>query len=131
MTEGEPEMPGAEMSWYWIALAVTLPTGIGTLVALPFWLKGTPMTGGILGSGVIFVAVVAFVGREYVELERLNRACTLAMRVCHPYPEAFTRFCIYLFIGLLEAFALFTLSLSFEERRRRREFAPEWQSRQN
>ena len=46
---------GAEMSWRWIALALTLPTAIGALVALPVWLKGKdPMIGGILGTFPIF-----------------------------------------------------------------------------
>jgi hypothetical protein len=128
--------PGAEMSWRWIALALTLPVGIGVLVALPIWLRGKdPMIGGIVGTGVIFVAVVVFIGREYVELERFNQQCRVLLEqhiVCRaPRPEAFTRFGIYCFIGLLESVVLFSTGLWIEARRQRRDFAPEWRNRRN
>jgi hypothetical protein len=46
--------------------------------------------------------------------------------VCWPEPAAFTRFAIYAFIGLVQVFVVFTLSLRVEERVRRRDYAPEW-----
>jgi hypothetical protein len=79
-------MTTSEMSWVWIAQALLLPTLIAVLVALPFWLKGSPTTGAIVGSGVVFVAVVAFIGREYVTLARYNPHCLTLVdtnTVCH------------------------------------------------
>jgi len=125
-------MPASEMNWLWIGLALTGPALVSVAIALPFWLKGTPMTGAIIGTGMLAVATVAFIGREYIELERFNQQCRQLLQahiVCRaPYPEAFTRFCIYLFIGLIQSFALFLWSLSLEERKRRRDYALEWQS---
>ena len=64
--------------------------------------------------------------REHVELDRIVKACLDAGTVCWPRPAAFTRFAIYAFIGLIEVFILFSLSLRVEERIRRRDYAPEW-----
>jgi hypothetical protein len=56
----------------------------------------------------------------------MAQACFEAGTVCWPEPTAFTRFAIYAFIGLVEVFGLFSLSLVVEERVRRRGYAPEW-----
>ncbi|MGH8639063.1 MAG: hypothetical protein ACREUZ_18165, partial [Burkholderiales bacterium] len=61
-----------------------------------------------------------------VEVDVLTQQCLDAGMVCWPEPSAFTRFAIYAFIGLVEVFALFTISLVFEERVRRRGYAREW-----
>ena len=36
------------------------------------------------------------------------------------------RYALYAFIGLIEVFALFAVSLSVEEKQRRRGYDPEW-----
>jgi hypothetical protein len=82
--------------------------------------------GNIAGTAVIFGTAFALILREYVELDRVTRACLDAGSVCWPEPGAFTRFAIYAFIGLIEVFALFGLSLKFERRMRDRDYAPEW-----
>ena len=60
-------------------------------------------------------------------LDKIAQDCVDAGTVCWPEPSAFTRFAIYAFIGLLEVFMLFIVSLKMEERRRRRDYAPEGQ----
>jgi hypothetical protein len=115
------------LNWWWIGLSATVPPLVGLLVALPFWRKGQMIFGSIVGTAVIFGAAIGLILREYVELDHLTIACLDAGTVCWPQPSAFTRFAIYAFIGLIEVFALFTVSLMFEERVRRRGYAREWQ----
>jgi len=115
-----------ELSWSWIALALTVPSLIGVLVAIPFWRKGQMILGCIAGTAVILSTAIGLILREYVELDRLVNDCLDAGTTCFPNPGAFTRFAIYACIGLLEVFGLFTLSLLVEERIRRRDYAPEW-----
>ncbi len=115
------------LSWFWIGLALTIPAAIGVLVAIPFWRKGQMIFGSIVGTSVIFASAIGLILREYVELDAITRQCLAAGVVCWPEPSAFTRFAIYAFIGLIEVFALFALSLLVEERVRRRDYAPEWQ----
>ena len=119
-----PEITG--LNWYWIGIAVLVPTMIGILVATPFWRRSEPIFGNIIGTAVIFGFAFAMIWREHVELDRIIKVCLDAGTVCWPEPAAFTRYAIYAFIGLLEVFLLFSLSLRVEERTRRRDYAPEW-----
>ena len=116
-----------ELRWFWIVLEATVTPVAAALMALPFWRSRQTIFGNILGTAVIFGSAIALILREYVELDRLTQACLEAGTVCWPEPSAFTRFAIYAFIGLIEVFALFTLSLKVEERARRRDYAREWQ----
>jgi hypothetical protein len=115
-----------ELSWFWIALALTAPPLIGGLVALPLWLKGEPIFGNLAGTAVIFGAALVLILRERVELDRLAQRCLDQGFVCWPEPSAFTRYAIYAFIGLFEVIVLFSLSLRVEAKIRRRGYAPEW-----
>lgn len=119
-----PEL--TRLNWYWIAIAASAPAVIGILVAIPFWRRTEPIFGNILGTAVIFGFSFAMIWREHVELDRIVKACLDAGTVCWPEPAAFTRYSIYAFIGLIEVFVLFSLSLRVEERIRRRDYAPEW-----
>ena len=114
------------LNWFWIAVALTVPTLMGGLVAFPFWRKGEPIFGNVAGTAVIFGAAVALIMRERVELDLGARGCLEQGFVCWPEPSAFTRFAIYAFIALLEVIALFSLSLRVETKIRRRGCAPEW-----
>jgi hypothetical protein len=115
------------VSWYWIALSLTVPLVLAVLIALPLWFKGNVTIGNLIGTGVIFGIAIALIGREYVELERVLQKCFEAALVeCPIHPSPFTRFAVYGFIGLAEVLALFLLSLRVEGRIRRRDFAPEW-----
>lgn len=115
------------VSWFWILLGATVPPLVAAIVAYPLWRKGQPIFGSIAGTVIIFGSGIGLIFREYVELDRLTQACLDAAVVCWPEPSAFARFAIYAFIALVEVFALFTLGLAVEERRRRSHYAPEWQ----
>jgi hypothetical protein len=114
------------LSWYWIALMLTAPPVVSLIVAFPFWRKGGMIFGNIIGTAVIFGTSFSLIMREYVEIDRVTQACLDAGEVCFPEPSAFTRFAIYAFIGLIEVFALFALSLRVEKKLRDRDYAPEW-----
>lgn len=114
------------LSWPWIIFAATVPPLVAFLVAIPFWRKGQSTFGSIVGTAVVFASAIGLILREYAVLDRLTQECFDAGTVCFPVPSAFTRFAIYAFIGLLEVFALFTISLIVEERVRRRQYAREW-----
>jgi hypothetical protein len=115
-----------ELSWNWIALGLTAPPIVGLLLAIPLWRRDQYIFGNIAGTVVIFASALALIFREYVEIDLVTTACLDAGTTCFPEPSAFTRFAIYASICLLEIFALFTVSLGVERRRRRREYAPEW-----
>ena len=107
----------------------TAPVLVAVLLALPLWRSGQITLGSIVGTAVIFGTALGLILREYVEIDRIVQDCLDAgtTPACFPEPSAFTRFAVYAFIGLLEVFALFIFSLKFEERRRRRDYAPQWQ----
>ena len=115
-----------ELSWFWIAQALTAPPLIGGLVAVPLWLKGEPIFGNLAGTAVIFGAALVLILRERVELDRLAQRCLDQGFVCWAEPSAFTRYAIYAFIGLFEVIALFSVSLRVETKIRRRGYDPEW-----
>jgi len=115
------------LSWFWITVALTVPPVAGVLAAMPFWRTRQMTFGSIVGTAVIFGSAMGLILREYVELDHLVQECLDAGTVCWPEPSAFTRFAIYAFIGLIEVFALFTMSLKMEERARRRNYSREWQ----
>jgi hypothetical protein len=114
------------LQWFWIGLELTVTPLAGLLVALPFWRKGGMIFGNIAGTAVIFGSAFALIMREYVELDRMVSACLDAGDICWPEPSAFTRFAVYAFIGLVEVFVLFSLSLRVEKKQRDRDYAPEW-----
>ena len=61
-----------------------------------------------------------------IEIDRITRGCLEAGYTCFATPSAFTRYAIYAFIALFEVFALFTISLSVEQKVRRQDYDPEW-----
>jgi hypothetical protein len=69
-------------------------------VAWPSWGRSRDSLGSIVGTFVNFVFAIAFVGREYIHVQRLTGQCIGAESVCHSYPGPFTRFVIYGFIAM-------------------------------
>ena len=104
----------------------TVPFILGLFCAWLFWRRSEAIFGNVVGTGVIFTSAFAMIWREHIELDHVVRQCLDAGFTCWPEPSAFTRFAIYAFIGLGEVFAVFMLSLRFEERLRLRDYAPEW-----
>ena len=105
----------------------TAPLAAAVVIGWLFWRTRQVTLGNVAGTGVIFGAAFGLIMREYVEIDRIVKACFDAGDVCFPTPGAFTRFAVYAFIGLVEVFVLFVLSLKAEERVRRRGYAKEWQ----
>jgi hypothetical protein len=114
------------LSWFWIALMATVPAVVGLLAAFSCWRGGQWILGNLAGTTVIFGSAIAFILREHVELDGIARKCIDAGFVCLPVPGAFYRYAVYAFIGLIEVFALFAVSLKVEEKHRRRGYDPEW-----
>ncbi len=114
------------LSWPWIALMIVVPPVIGILVAYSCWRSQQMILGNIAGTVVIFGTAIGLILREYAELDRLARGCIDAGYVCLPIPGAFMRYALYAFIGLVEVFAVFAISLSVEEKQRRQGYDPEW-----
>ena len=115
------------MSWYWIAVALVVPTALGFLVAWPLWRSGQGTFGSTVGASIIFMGGAALIGREYTELERLTEACLEATgSECIFEPSAFTRFAIYAGIALVEVFFLFDRGIKADQRAYRRQFPSEW-----
>jgi hypothetical protein len=116
-----------ELNWYWIVLELTVPPVAGILLAYPLWRSDQFILGNVAGTMVMFGSASGLILREHAEIDRAVRRCLDAGKPCWPEPSAFTRFAIYAFIALIEVFVLFTISLSVEQRRRRGDYAPEWQ----
>jgi hypothetical protein len=114
------------LSWPWIAVMAAGPPLAGVLVAFPIWRAKQVILGNLVGTAVIFGSAMALIARESLELQRLTQSCLDSGYTCWPNPSAFARYAIYAFIALFEVFALFTLSLSVEQKIRRRGYAPEW-----
>jgi hypothetical protein len=115
------------LNWFWISIMATAPLVAAVLIAWLFWRSRQITLGNVAGTGVIFGAAFGLIMREYVEIDRIVKACFDAGDVCFPTPSAFTRFAVYAFIGLIEVFILFVVGLKAEERVRRRGYAREWQ----
>jgi hypothetical protein len=116
----------ADLSWGWILLMLTAPPAVGYLLAWGIWKTKQIILGNVAGTGVIFAAAIALIFREQAELEAIVNACLDAGTTCFPEPSAFIRYAIYACIGMAQVFLLFMLSLRYETRLRRRDYAPEW-----
>jgi len=112
------------MNTTWVLVALGLPIAVGLLVAWPLWTRrvGDEM-GAVAGAGVILMFVVAFIAREYGEVEAVTRRCIDAQVGCHFHPQPFVRYAIYGAIGMCQVFVVFLAGLSTEEHLRKRDEA--------
>jgi hypothetical protein len=111
-----------EWNLMWVYWALWLPLVIGLLAAWPFWMKRvTDELGSIVGCGFVFIFALAFVAREYGEVEMITRKCVDAGIGCHFHPTPFIRYGAFAGIALSQVFLIFLAGLSVEERLRRRE----------
>jgi hypothetical protein len=114
------------VSWFWIGLAIVVPTIVGMLIALPFWLARQATLGNVVGAGVMLFGALLSLGREFVAMRALREACTSKGIPFRPVPDEFTRYAVYAGIGFAEVFAVFLVGLAIEERLRARERSREW-----
>ena len=114
------------MSWYWIGLALVVPTAAGFAIALPFWWSRYTTIGNVIGSGAIFVGTLLAISREFMALRALREAGIKSGHAFHAAPDDFTRYAIYAGIGFAEVFLLFTVSIWVDEAIRRRGRAKAW-----
>ena len=112
------------MNYMWVAVAAVLPLLAALLVAWPFWSKrAADEIGAIVGALVVFACVLLFVGREYGESDRAIAACLENQIRCRFSPSLFTRYAIYVGIGMTQVIVLFLVGLSVEEKLRQRELS--------
>ena len=114
------------LNWNWIALGLTVPPVVGLLTAWPLWRRDQMIFGNIFATAIVFASTLGLIFREYVEIDLATKACLEQGYTCFPEPSAFARFGTYAATGLLQIFAIFSLSLTVERRMRRRDYAPEW-----
>lgn len=115
------------LNWVWIGIALTIPMALGLLGAMLFWWRQRDaLIGNVVGAGLIGICVLLFIWREYLELGRVRAACAEQNIACRFRPADFNRYAIYGGLGFAQVMAVFTVGLTVEERRRRRDRAPEW-----
>jgi hypothetical protein len=115
-----------ELNWTWIGLSLAAPPIAGGLAAWAIWQTKQIVLGNIAGTAVIFAAALGFILREQAEIEAVVNACLEAGTTCFPEPSAFMRYAIYACIAMGQVFVLFWISLGYEHRLSRRDYAPEW-----
>ena len=115
-----------ELSWFWIVLALVVPSALAGLIAYPIWRSGQAILGNVAGTLIIMGTAMGLIMREHVVLDRVVQACLGQGFTCWPEPSAFMRYSIYAIIGMAEVIALFMVSLKVEAHFRRRDYAPEW-----
>ncbi len=104
----------------WALFVVALPSALGALVALPFWLKGRIIVGNIAGSFAIILVIVILIWRQIGAYFAGQAAC--------PGPECVspesTVVTLLVMAGLSWLDTLFLLMLSgvVEDRRRQKHF---------
>lgn len=116
----------AGLQWSWILVGLTLPMAAALLLAWPIWASGQPILGNLAGTTILFGSAVALMMREHAELDRIVQGCIEAGTTCWPSPSAFTRFAVYAFVALAQVIVLFTMSVSVEDRQRRKRYLSQW-----
>ncbi len=115
------------MNWFWVGIAASVPLVAALMVAYLLWRRGQSTFGSTAASMLVFIAGSLMIAREYAELERLSEQCVADTGFeCIFDPSPFTRFAVYAGIALFQAFAIFLIGIKADERKRSRDYAPEW-----
>ena len=115
------------MAWQWLAASVVLPFLVAIVVAWPLWRRPSrDPVGSVVAAGVTLAFAIAFVGREYIHVQRVTDQCIRLELACRYTPEPYTRFFIYVAIAMAQTAILFLVGARLEDRFRESSVAPEW-----
>jgi hypothetical protein len=115
------------IAWKWVVSSLAVPFVLSLAVAWPLWRRRSrDPVGSVAGGGVALAFAVAFVGREAIHVQSVTRQCIKLETICQFTPEPYTRFFLYIGIGMLQTAALFVIGGWLEDRARESEVAPEW-----
>ena len=108
-----------------LGLGVLLPLAIAAPLAWPFWRKRRVMLGNILGSGIVALAIVVLIWREYGVLTDWQTQCGNASGCLRDFDSVYTPFLLLVVLGWLDAFILLVLSGIVEDRAKKTWIRPE------
>ncbi|GIV84506.1 MAG: hypothetical protein KatS3mg052_1513 [Candidatus Roseilinea sp.] len=98
-----------DLAW-WGLVYMLLPVALGSLAALPFWLKRRVLLGNAIGSTVIAVVMIAFILQLFASLISTGFLS----------PENLLPVGALVFVGWVDVLILFFLSGAVENRVKRR-----------
>jgi NADH:ubiquinone oxidoreductase subunit 6 (subunit J) len=102
---------------YWLIYVVLLPLTLGTLAALPAWLKRHPILGNLIGSGVIAAVIFVLIWQQYGAFVQAQAACAGSSAGCAASAEAlYMPYLIMVVLGWVDVFILLFLSGMVEDR---------------
>lgn len=104
----------------WALFVVALPSALGALVALPFWLKGRVIAGNIAGSFAIVLVIVILIWQQFGAYFQAQASCLGTG--CPSADSPVAAFLVMAGLGWLDAFLLLVLSGIVEDRRRQKHF---------
>lgn len=111
-------MSTLEVIAIWALFVVALPSVLGALVALPFWLKGHTSAGNIAGSFAIVLVILILIWQQLGAYFQAQASCGGVG--CPAADEAVVAFLVMAGLGWLDAFMLLFFSGVVEDRRQRR-----------
>jgi len=115
------------MNWPGIVFALTTPSVVAAIVAVPFWLRDKAIIGNAIAAGVLMLSAVLLANHERVLALRLQNDCLDRGMFCHfDVPQLFDRMAVYAIIAFVEIAVLFLVSARVERRRSRRHVDPQW-----
>lgn len=115
------------LAWRWIAASITVPIAFALVTAWPFWQRPSrDPVGSVAGAFVVFVFALAFIGREFIHVQRLTQQCIAVEVPCRFIPEPYVRFFLYIGIAMAQAALLFLAGGRQEAKQQESAVAPEW-----
>jgi hypothetical protein len=104
-----------DLAWYGL-IYVLVPTALGALLALPFWLKRRILLGNALGSAVIAVVMIVFILQVFAQ-----SFSAIALNPGGMFPTLAG----LVFVGWMDVLILFFLSGAVENRVKKRIINPD------